>query len=85
MKVKCKADVQDKNTGNWYVANKEYDLPKERAEEVVKAYNGRYFEFVEDVEEVKELKLVSKEVEIKLEEVEEPKKTTKKATKKSAK
>lgn len=70
MKVKCKADVQDKNTGNWYVANKEYDLPKERAEEVVKAYNGRYFEFVEDVEEVKE---------------EEPKKTTKKVTKKSAK
>ena len=74
MKVKCKADVQDKNTGNWYVANKEYDLPKDRAEEVVKAYNGRYFEFVEDVEEVKE--------EVK---EEEPKKTTKKAAKKSAK
>ena len=85
MKVKCKADVQDKNNGNWFLANKEYDLPKERAEEVVKAYNGRYFEFVEDVKEAKELKLVSKEAEIKFVEVEEPKKTTKKATKKSVK
>lgn len=51
MKVKCKSDVQDKHTGEWYRANKEYDLAKERAEEVVKAYNGRYFEFVK--EEVK--------------------------------
>lgn len=55
MKVKCKENVQDKNNGNWYVANKEYDLPAERAKEVVAAYNGRYFEFVEEVkEEVKE-------------------------------
>ena len=69
MKVKCKENVQDKNNGNWYVANKEYDLPKERAEEVVKAYNGRYFEFVEEVKE----------------EVKEEKKTTKKPAKKSAK
>ena len=52
MKVKCKEKVQDKHTGEWYEANKEYELPKERAEEVVKAYNGRYFEIVK--EEVKE-------------------------------
>ena len=73
MKVKCKENVQDKNNGNWYVANKEYDLPKERAEEVVKAYNGRYFEFVEEVKE---------EV---TEEVKEEKKTSKKPVKKSTK
>lgn len=54
MKVRCKVSVQDKHTNEWYVANKEYDLPKERAEEVVKAYNGKYFEFVEEAtEEVK--------------------------------
>lgn len=82
MKVKCKERVQDKYTGEWYEANKEYELSKERAEEVVKAYNGRYFEFVE---EVTELKLVNEEVEIKFVEVEEPKKTTKKSVKKSTK
>ena len=82
MKVKCKERVQDKNNAEWYEANKEYDLPEERAKEVVAAYNGRYFEFVE---EVKELKLVNEEVEIKLVEVEAPKKTTKKPVKKSAK
>ena len=69
MKVKCKERVQDKHTGEWYEANKEYEMTKERAEEVVKAYNGRYFEFVE-------------ETEIK---VETPKKTTKKSVKKSTK
>lgn len=51
MKVKCKADVQDKNTGEWYRANKEYDLSEERAAEVVKAHNGKYFEYVEEVTE----------------------------------
>ena len=51
MKVKCKERVQDKHTGEWYVAGKEYDLSEERAEEVVKACNGRYFEFVEEVTE----------------------------------
>lgn len=49
MKVKCKVSVQDKHTNEWYVANKEYDLPEERAKEVVAAYNGKYFEFVEEV------------------------------------
>jgi hypothetical protein len=75
MKVKCKASVQDKNNGNWYVANKVYDLPKERAEEVVKAFNGRYFEYVEDV--------VEKVVETVLEEIKEEKpKRVRKSTKK---
>ena len=83
MIVKCKERVQDKYTGEWYEANKKYELTKDRAEEVVKAYNGRYFEFVK--EEVKELKLVNEEVEIKFVEVEAPKKTTKKSVKKSAK
>lgn len=69
MKVKCKEEVQDKHTGEWYKPNKEYDLTKERAEEVVKAYNGRYFEFVEEVKV----------------EAEAPKKATKKPVKKSAK
>lgn len=74
MKVKCKENVQDKNNGNWYVANKVYDLPKERAEEVVKAHNGRYFEFVEEV--------IEKVVDTVLEEIKEEKpKKTKKSTK----
>ena len=51
MKVKCKELVQDRYTGEWYRANTEYDLPKERATEVVKAYKGRYFEFVEEAKE----------------------------------
>ena len=51
MKVKCKSEVQDKYTGEWYKANKVYDLTKERAEEVVEAYNGRYFEYVQEVSE----------------------------------
>lgn len=58
MKVKCKEKVQDKNNAKWYEANKVYDLPEERAKEVVAAYNGRYFEFV--VEEVKEEKKATK-------------------------
>ena len=66
MKVKCKENVQDKNNGKWYVANKVYDLSKERAEEVVKAHNGRYFEFVQETE-------VKEETEVK--------KTAKKSTK----
>lgn len=51
MKVKCKMSVQDKHNGKWYAANKVYDLPKERAEEVVKSFNGRYFEYAEEVKE----------------------------------
>lgn len=65
MKVRCKANVQDKYTGTMYIAGKEYDLEKERAEEVVNASNGRYFEYVEEVQETKE----------------ESKKTTKRAKK----
>ena len=46
MKVKCKMNVQDKHTGEWYVTDKVYEFTEERAAEVVKAYNGRYFEYV---------------------------------------
>ena len=67
MKVRClcKENVQDRVTGEDYVAGKTYPFTKERAEEVTKT---RYFELVEEVEEPK------KEV------VEKPKKT-KKSTK----
>lgn len=60
MKVKCKERVQDKHTGKWYEVNEEYDLTKERAEEVVKAYNGRYFEFVKEEVKVEEPKKTTK-------------------------
>jgi len=93
MKVKCKENVQDKNTNEWYVKDKEYDLPKERAEEVVKAYNGRYFEYIEEVTEevvqavataiVEEAEEKNKTIEKVVNEiVEEKPKRTRKSTKK---
>ena len=51
IKCLCKENVQDKNTGENYVAGKEYNFTKERAEEVTKS---RYFEYVKVVEEIKE-------------------------------
>lgn len=51
MKCLCKENVQDKFTGENYVAGKEYNFTKERAEEVT---NTRYFEKIEKVEEPKE-------------------------------
>lgn len=50
----CKERVQDKLTGEWYEANKEYTFTKERAEEITKAAGGRYFELVSEEEPVKE-------------------------------
>lgn len=44
----CKERVQDKITGEWYEANKKYTFTKERAEEVTKAANGRYFEYAKE-------------------------------------
>lgn len=66
IKCLCKENVQDKFTGENYVAGKEYKFTKERAEEVTKT---KYFEMVkeEPKEEVVE---------------EKPKKTVKKSTKK---
>lgn len=64
IKCLCKENVQDKHTGENYVAGKEYKFTKERAEEVTKT---RYFEMVGVVEEPKE------------EVVEKPKKTKKSA------
>ena len=77
MKVRCKSEVQDKYTGEDYKVNQVYDFSEERAAEVVKAHNGRYFEYIE--EEVEENKTIEKVVE------EKPKKTTKKSVKKSTK
>ena len=55
MKCLCKENVQDKFTGEYYVAGKEYEFTKERAEEVT---NSRYFEYVKTKEEVVEEKEV---------------------------
>lgn len=66
IKCLCKENVQDRLTGEDYVAGKEYPFTKERAEEVTKS---KYFEYVK--EEVKEEVVEEK-----------PKKTVKKSTKK---
>lgn len=53
IKCLCKENVQDRITGEDYVAGKEYKFTEERAVEVT---NTRYFEYVEVKEEVKEEK-----------------------------
>ena len=45
IKCLCKENVQDRITGEDYVAGKEYPFTKERAEEVTKT---RYFELVKE-------------------------------------
>jgi len=50
IKCLCKENVQDKFTGENYVAGKEYSFTKERAAEVTKS---KYFEYAK-VEEPKE-------------------------------
>lgn len=45
IKCLCRENVQDKYTGENYVAGKEYKFTKERAEEVTKT---KYFEMVEE-------------------------------------
>lgn len=45
MKCLCKENVQDRITGENYVAGKAYEFTKERAEEVTKT---RYFEMVKE-------------------------------------
>lgn len=70
IKCLCKEDVQDRVTGENYVAGKEYPFTKERAEEVTKS---RYFDYAEVKEETTE------------EVVEEVKEEKPKRTRKSAK
>lgn len=53
IKCLCKENVQDRITGEDYVAGKEYKFTEERAKEVT---NTRYFEYAEVKEEVKEEK-----------------------------
>lgn len=48
IKCLCKENVQDRITGENYVAGNEYGFTKERAEEVTKT---RYFEYAEVKEE----------------------------------
>ena len=61
IKCLCKENVQDRITGENYVAGNEYPFTKERAEEVTKS---RYFELVkEEVVEEKPKKKVKKQKE----------------------
>ena len=53
IKCLCKENVQDKYTGENYVAGKEYNFTKDRAEEVTKT---KYFEMVEEKPVVEEEK-----------------------------
>ena len=60
IKCLCKENVQDRITGENYVAGKVYEFTKERAEEVT---NSRYFEYAkveEPKEEVVEVKATKK-------------------------
>lgn len=59
IKCLCKENVQDRLTGENYIAGKEYSFTKERAEEVTKS---KYFEFVKVEEEVVEEKPTKKSV-----------------------
>lgn len=56
IKCLCKENVQDRITGEDYVAGKEYPFTKERAEEVTKSRYFVYAEVKEQEEEVKEEK-----------------------------
>lgn len=76
IKCLCKENVQDKNTGENYVAGKKYSFTKERAEEVTKT---RYFEYAE------EQKVEAGEVVAPVEVIEEAIEKKTKKTKKSAK
>ena len=57
VKCLCKENIQDKYTGEHYVAGKEYEFTKERAAEVT---NTRYFELVKEVVEEKPKKKTKK-------------------------
>ncbi len=59
IKCLCKENVQDRLTGENYIAGKEYSFTKERADEVTKT---KYFEFVKVEEEVIEEKPIKKSV-----------------------
>lgn len=51
MKIKCisKEPKQDKDTGKWYLPNKEYEVAKERGKELIKT------KFFEEVKENKQM------------------------------
>ena len=68
IKCLCKENVQDRLTGEHYIAGNEYSFTKERAEEVTKT---KYFEYAK-VEEEKVEEVVE----------EKPKKSVKKSAKK---
>lgn len=82
IKCLCKENVQDKHTGENYIAGKEYEFTKERAEEVTKS---RYFEEAIDkiVDKIMEDKEINKLIDGVVEEV--IKEVKPKRVKKSAK
>lgn len=82
VKCLCKENVQDKHTSENYVAGKEYNFTKERAEEVTKT---RYFDEVIDkiVDKVMEDEEINKLIDDVVEEI--VKETKPKRVKKSAK
>ena len=59
IKCLCKENVQDRLTGENYIAGKEYSFTKERAEEVT---STKYFELVKVEEEEIEEKPTKKSV-----------------------
>lgn len=72
-KLLCKEQVQDKNNADMFYKKGEiYEFEDDRSEELLKAYNGRYFE------EAKEEKQVTENVEVK---EEKPKRKRAKADK----
>jgi len=71
IKCLCKENVQDRITGEHYVAGKEYDFTEERAAEVTKS---RYFEYATYKTEVIE----KEEVGVELTKPKKARKSTKK-------
>ena len=59
-KLLCKEQVQDKNNADMFYKKGEiYEFEDDRSEELLKAYNGRFFEMAK-VEDVKEQEQVEK-------------------------
>lgn len=53
-KLLCKKHCQDKNNAKvFYDKGKTYDFEDKRADELLKAHNGEYFELAKEEKEVK--------------------------------
>ena len=75
IKCLCKENVQDRLTGENYIAGEEYYFSKERAEEVT---NTKYFEMVKEIDSPYEEDLqINNDIKVET----KPKKIVKKSTK----